>query len=347
MSRKNNRRPKKAARTSLFPNPTQNPEFKTGNDVLQLAYESFPRAVVNSIANAVEEGEADEKIEDIIHSSFMAIHGAEYTELRAEAEITAARKTELQTDVANTLAERRATQDWKPSSADNNELGESERTEVAPRRWVLADKFEVAVLLPALVAVTATSILVTQGNLVASGVAIFVENPLLSWAVSGIAPGFSIGIKSMASQFETDHGKKLFGRALMAAMVISGLTWLCLFSKMYHGLGGGVEIFADEKAAWMDQAFVIAQLLTEILVAAVIFLRLDTIARRYAPECWMRNEKYDALDTRLKSERAELAEAASAHAAKSGLLSQLDAALEVQIAVGLSAAAEFRARFAR
>lgn len=99
-------------------------------------------------------------------------------------------------------------------------------------RW-LADKLEVAVLLPTLVAVTGTSILVTQGNLVSSGVAVFVENPLLSWAVSGIAPGFSIGLKSMASQFETDRGKKLFGRALMAAMVISGLTWLWLLDAIW------------------------------------------------------------------------------------------------------------------
>jgi len=134
----------------------------------------------------------------------------------------------------------------------------------------------------------------------------------------------SLAVKAAAALFRTGPQRKWFSYGLYGATGVSLLIWMLLFADSYHGLGGSLDLFGDH-SAWKEKAFVAVQLLTEVLVGASLFTRLERIMAQYAPDADVDNPRFGVLIERRNDLNAKLAEASAKLAELTGLLTLYDA----------------------
>lgn len=264
-----------------------------------------------------------------------------------------ARRAELQREIARLLAEQAAhdaaqakvrldlsaTSEWIPASPANRDKTLADHVSTPFSKWYGRDQVETLVLFLLLLVAVCGSAFVTHANLVATGIPIFLEQPLLPWAMAALPLAAAYALKAIGASLRAPAARGLFSALLGGAALASVAVWIALFAERYHGLGAtGLGDIFGEPSAWesvKQTAFTAVTLTTEMLVSAVIALRLSHIAIRYEPDCWMG----DFNHPRLVKHEATLTEAGDALQARLGVAEGELAAIEAALQADLKTAA--------
>ena len=295
--------------------------------------------IVSKVASAYgDEPEAGEQvIVELAADNFQALQGHGQEKTRAEHSVAQTQVAALEARLDKVNTELLGTDPRLPAAP--------ETAGIAFYRWRLQDKLEAFVLFLSLLGMMAASVLTAHGALKASGNPVFIDAPLLAWAMAAIPMMGSLAVKSAGALFKTGPLKTRFSYLLFGLTGLSLTVWTILFADSYHGLGAGLDLFGGH-SAWKEKAFVASQLITEVLVAACLFTRLERIAVQYAPDADVENPRYTLLLTRKAELEAELEEANATLAELSGMLTLYDADMRRQIQAAKVLYRQHLARFA-
>jgi hypothetical protein len=211
-------------------------------------------------------------------------------------------------------------------------------------KWQMRHQFNAVFCFVTVLTVLGTSWFSVQAMLMDSGLPIFIEQPMLAWAMATIAPGASVAIKSMASIFESVRAKKRFRFTIYVLAAASLAGWAMILPSQFEGIGGEFDLSAEPNhlTAW---AFTFLQLSTEVLAGAALFLNLEAIAAIYAPDAFKTNPVFTQLTQRRDQIASELEALNKRETDLKGRLSELTALRDLQINAAELACREARTRF--
>lgn len=183
-------------------------------------------------------------------------------------------------------------------------------------------------------------------NLISSGVAVFIEKPMLAYLISALVPIASSAIKFATNFMQYDTSRRRYIQSLFFLTIIVILTWVVVFAFTYAGVSGDIDWSQYDEENPTGSILVLTQLLAEVLVSSVLFLAVEDIYLRYAPpELIIDNPEYlDVKNARiahqkvhniLRQERGE----------KHGQIIALEAARQVYINEQIADYVALRARF--
>lgn len=160
--------------------------------------------------------------------------------------------------------------------------------------WKTQDKFYVLLLSVCLVLALFMGSANIYANLM-SEIA-FMENPWLAVILSGLMPAGSTGVKFISNFFEYAKTKKRYALCVYSLTAIFLLAWSAVFAMNFNGSSGGMDWDAigegdGGKGAWL----VWIQITSELLIAASIFLAIEDITLKYAPDCPKENSERDLI----------------------------------------------------
>ncbi len=182
--------------------------------------------------------------------------------------------------------------------------------------WALDDLFTFWLCIlqcPVLLVMSGANI---YSNIMASGEAVFLDNPWLAVTLSFIAPAGACVIKFAAHSFEYHKPKKRYAASLALLTSACFLIWTYLFSQRFAGIGSGIDLDALlEEGSDNGEFLVWLQMVTEILISASLVLTAEAIYRKYNPTIDSPNPLYiaacedlqqqDQLYDALQKERVE------------------------------------------
>jgi hypothetical protein len=161
--------------------------------------------------------------------------------------------------------------------------------------WTLARDGGIVVgALSGMAALLAMASLNVFSNLMNSGSMMFLDHPWIAASLSVLPAIATFSVKYLG-QLLPDKVKKHYGLALHGAAVVSLLIWVVTFAFQFHNNAGGelnLDMVAASTAPDFAVAYTIAQLLTEILVAACLFTACEDIYQKYASEELVENPSY-------------------------------------------------------
>ncbi|ODS23043.1 hypothetical protein AB835_10855 [Candidatus Endobugula sertula] len=176
-------------------------------------------------------------------------------------------------------------------------------------QWKKQDQWVAAVLLAALV----TAFALASGNvyvtLMASGEAVFLNQPKLAFLISLLAPTGSLAFKFVGHAFENYKHIKWYCNTIYGLTSVSFLMWVALFSASYSSVTSGIDWGAlGQSSSALGSWLVFTQLMTEILVGAALSLALGNIALKYSSDLYRENHAFvnavSARDSHLKHHTA-------------------------------------------
>lgn len=270
--------------------------------------------LISAAANLAED-EGKELATQLASDLYTVEHGAEISKLEAQAADLAADIKRIDKERAGVQDVLNCTPEWT-STAELNDSWHKKKPQTVPfLSWQMRHIAEGTLMFIGAIAVLLTSLLTTHASLVASGNTAFIESPLLPWCMAAIAPTASIAIKVIGSVFRMPRPREIYRISVYVLSALSFVVWLWIFSDLFHGLSGSIDIFGNHDGH-AERLFVAIQLATEVLVGAALFLRLDTISQNYAPNYYCphpehaiaaaRRDKLDAKRGPLAKQHAEL-----------------------------------------
>ena len=291
--------------------------------------------IVLSALRIVDAGKADKILVKLTTQAFWATYGAAHEQVRGELEAVQSElkrvadiKDHIWMLLSSCAPEVRVAPGRGAQPEDNSELPVS--------AWQMRDKFEAVVILIILGLALLASWLTAHANLVGTELDVFRQYPLLPWCMASLAPISAVALKTIYAHLTHDLLRLAFVLWLLLSMVISIVIWAVLFAINYHGLGTELDIggLLEDASLWSElkqTGFVVFSLSTEILVGAVLALRLSKIADRYAGDGWQTNREHTQLEQRWKAISAEWQALVVRAGTLTGALSAFDASLGTQI----------------
>ncbi|NHK29402.1 hypothetical protein FF098_015915 [Parvularcula flava] len=271
--------------------------------------------------------------EDAINNHFGnkwdARHGDDLT--RAEEETKQAdadlRETERQLARAQKTLEgtdRYTRKGHSPEVADGSD------TDTAFKNWSIFDRIIV------LVALVASIILLALGStnvatvILASGIPVFVDQPILAWLLAGLVPAAAIALKSAYHLFDLDGSRRVFSLATFGIAGVMVLIWIVLFSLSFEGATPDIDYsnFAADNGTHDNGITAlrnIVQILAEVLIGAALFLVIDKIIASYRSNYRTPKEEYLEAEQAVVLWEARLSAARSVANGKKGEFSRLKA----------------------
>lgn len=139
-------------------------------------------------------------------------------------------------------------------------------------------------------------------NLLASGEAVFLEQPYLAVFISMLVPAGSTSIKFISNFFEYQSSKKRYTLLIYTLTALVLLIWSFLFSMSFTGVASDIDWESLGEAQNRTDSFLVwMQLVAEILVSAALFLAAEDIYLKYSPNITIESLEYinakKALDT--------------------------------------------------
>lgn len=299
--------------------------------------------LIKASASLPDEAEGLQIARNVGEQTFMIDHGSKLEPLHSELEWIEKQRSSLRSmfdAIADQLAD---TPEFVPAAYDCTS-NPNRRNAVPFSRWQMRHQINAFFSLIALLAVLLTSWFSVQAVLLDAGLPIFINQPMLAWAMATIAPGASVAIKSMISIFESVSAKKRFRIVIYALTAISLTGWVMLLASETDGLGGEVDLFAepDHLTTW---AFTVLQLSTEVLAGAALFLNLEAIAAIYAPDSFVKNPAFTRLSDRRDQIIREIETLNAGEADLKGRLAELTSQRDLQISAAELAYRQARIRF--
>ncbi|MEL6313537.1 MAG: hypothetical protein AAFQ60_05755 [Pseudomonadota bacterium] len=309
--------------------------FLESNDYVKHSIKEQLQIIVLSALRIGDAGKADQILVKLTTQAFWATYGSAHEQVKVELKAVQSelkRVTDIKDHVWTLLSscapEVRVAPGRGAQPEDNAELPIS--------AWQMRDKFEAVVILIILGIALLASLLTAHANLVGTELDVFRQYPLLPWCMASLAPISAVALKTIYAHLTHDLLRAIFVFGLLLSMVISIIIWALLFAINYHGLGTELDIggLLEDASLWSElkqTGFVVFSLSTEILVGAVLALRLSKIADRYAGDGWQVNREYTKLEQRWKAISSEWQALVVRAGTLTGALSAFDASLGTQI----------------
>lgn len=300
--------------------------------------------VIRAASNHPDNATGLQIVTEWVGASFDVRYAPDIEEAEIVVDSIQRRLQEVNGELKPVRKEKAATPKWTASARDNDLRGEEAPSEVPFSKWQRRHQFEAILSFIALGTVLLTSLFGAHGALVASGVPIFIADPTLPFLIAAIAPTASVAFKFIASAFRNEAARKKFRFGVHCASAASFATWLLLFAAKFDGFGGGLDLF-DEPNGLIDRAFTALQIGAEVLIGASLFLNLDRLAARYAPDFEVPNFNHGVLVEREAELDAEKKRLEQELIPAKGRLEQLKADRKRHIAAAELAYLDRRSRF--
>lgn len=172
-------------------------------------------------------------------------------------------------------------------------------------RWRRKDQVLLSLLIFCLIIAAGLGMGNVYANLVASGNAVFIENPWIALMISALMPIASVSVKFVTNFLIYDSSRRLYAKLIYVATGIAFLFWGGLFGLTHSGVASGINWDSLGEATDFGFAFVFSQLMVELLAASALFLAAEDIYMRYSPDVYVDNLEYLELEKALKEQRAE------------------------------------------
>lgn len=170
--------------------------------------------------------------------------------------------------------------------------------------WRRKDQVLLSLLIFCLIIAAGLGMGNVYANLVASGNAVFIENPWIALMISALMPIASVSVKFVTNFLIYDTSLKLYAKCVYAATGIAFIFWGGLFGLTHSGVASGIDWDSFGETADLGFAFVWSQLLVEMLAASALFLAAEDIYMRYSTDVYVENLEYLELEKSVKEQRA-------------------------------------------
>lgn len=208
------------------------------------------------------------------------------------------------------------------------------------------DQISLSLLFPALATTLVMGSANVYVNLMATGEAVFLEQPFLAVFISMLMPTGSTSLKFIANFFEYHNSKKRYSLCIYSLTATALLTWTVLFAINYTGVAGGVNWETlGESGSSHGSLLVWIQLLSEILVSAALFLAVDEIYLKYNPYLYTENPDYINAEKALKTHQLEHENLRESRGKNMAAIAVLNAARQAYINERIADFVALRARF--
>jgi hypothetical protein len=183
--------------------------------------------------------------------------------------------------------------------------------------------------------------------LLATGEVVFIEDKYKAMAIAALAPAVSTAIKNLPNFFYSVGHKHACERAIYGVTALSAILWIGLFAYSFEGVSGGMpdlsdlSLEGDTVAHW--QTF--SQLWVEVMCAASLFIRFNSLLDRLQPEQHRKNPDYLGLTADLEQARVQAQYAEKQYEAARTALSQHEAKRQLLINDTLSVLASEQAKY--
>jgi len=320
--------------------PKDGTPFRSGASHMRYSIEERIPELVNTACQVPDVSAGADYLSRLAESAFMAKHGAEKTSLEAK---VARSSHELEVGFQGLESARKAERDtpeWVQSGKANQDRSDGSKSEIPIKEWQYRHKVEGLLLLVLLLLAMTASYITAYGNLIGTGLPVFLETPLLAAVMSMMAPMAGISVKLFNSYFRTEKGRRKFTLILNSTAITLVFVWIGLFAEQFHGLSTSVVAggLFDDPTLWdeiKDTLFVAITLLCEVSIGAVIANRLDRIAITYAPDFWSRNPESETLKEHVTTLNQEVDVLNQKFGEASGQLAELEAAQKLSIETAL------------
>ncbi len=192
------------------------------------------------------------------------------------------------------------TESFVPSPADEG----GEEHSVVFWDWAFKDKVMMFVTTTALIAALCMGAANIYSNLIASGVSVFITKPYLAVAISLILPISAIAVKNLSHYIHNPLYRRWYGLGIYGVTLVLLVVWGALFAQSFSGVSGGFDINALLEESSSDDsgsALVWSQLMLELLMGSALFLTIEEIANKYAPESFLPNMAYFKAEKAYKA----------------------------------------------
>lgn len=318
--------------------------YMSGDAALQQAMEELRPALVNTALAIDDVEESEALLKDLITYGFFTLYGQETGEVEARLAFAEADLQAIDDLIADASKTMRDEPRWYLANPKHQDRTDDVPKAVPFREWALRHKIEYLILWGGLPTMLVASFLSAQAALLASGLSVYLDTPVLTAAVASI-PGFgALLLKTMGGSFESERGKKGFSFLIQFLAVVALGTWGWTFSDSFHNTAGGsLDIFSD-KPVWKEKLLVGAQIGFEFFAGTAIYLRIDRISRLYDFDCHRQNLNHvEASETKGAETKARVAARENViHLL--GLTKCQESALGLQVTMALAALRAKRAR---
>lgn len=172
------------------------------------------------------------------------------------------------------------------------------------KNWRRKDQVLLSLLIFCLIIAAGLGMGNVYANLVASGNAVFIENPWIALMISTLMPIASISVKFVTNFLIYDTSRKLYAKCIYATTGIAFLFWSGLFGLTHSGVSSGINWDSLTETTDLGFTFVFSQLLVEMLAASALFLAAEDIYMRYSPDVYVDNLEFLELEKSVKEQRA-------------------------------------------
>ena len=113
----------------------------------------------------------------------------------------------------------------------------------------------------------------------------YMENPWLAVILSAFLPAGAMGVKFISAYFEFDKTKRRYALLVYSLTAIFMIAWSAAFALNFNGASSGIDWETlGEGDGSKGALLVFLQITCELLIAASIFLAIDFITTKYAPD---------------------------------------------------------------
>ncbi len=255
-----------------------------------------------SLRSSIGQENGEERVGDIHEKRYDSLYGGRIVSCEEFSDQLDKEKTYLQKSLKKSRESLSGTNSTLPN--DEDEISQP---------WNIMSIMTVTILGLAILTLLGVSFGTIYSNLMATGEAVFIENPWIAVLFGFIPMGVSFALKTMIDHFQTDRAKRIAIYLIFTLGIILGLVWITLFAYLFNGLGQSVsdivnDLVAEENTIQnlLEKAYVAVQLVTEILVAAGFWLMIKhmyDLHHQIPPKV---NPKYISLQHEVKKLDGEL-----------------------------------------
>lgn len=193
-------------------------------------------------------------------------------------------------------------------------------------QWQFKDQLFMVVTSMALIGALIMGAANVYANLMASGVGIFLTNPYLAIAISLLLPIAATAIKNLSHYIHNPLIRRRYGLAIYGLTLVLLVVWAILFAQSFSGISGGFDASAlleESTSSDSGAALVWSQMMLELLMGSALFLTIEEIASKYAPEFYTPNMAHYEAKKAYQTALAAHQKIESDYVGKHGRLVQL------------------------
>lgn len=212
--------------------------------------------------------------------------------------------------------------------------------EIPPGKWLLRDKLTAGSALAGVVGMSFASYFGIQATFAAAELDIVNDYPYLLYGLALVGPCGGLAVKLITNLFNEQRHQDRYRFIISILGVFAFLVWIVLFAWLFEGLSGQFDPFAEVNhlVVW---GFNLTQILSEVLIAAALFVQVDLVLRKTSPSGNIPNPARPPL-VRAKGEQLfVVADLTARQADVEGRLGQLQGIKEEAL-VAVSAAIDER-----